>query len=467
MKGCHANTMPRFVAVIDLGKTNSKVALVDTFLALEIRVIKRITPASPDTLYPSLDHLATEAFMVESVRLLAETYDIDAIIVTTHGATVALIDGAGQLALPILDYEFKGVDETLAAYTRFKPPFSETGSPSLPGGLNIGAQLFWQQSTFSKQFANVETILTWPQYWTFILTGERCNDLTSLGCHTDLYEPDNQRYSTLPEKMNWRTLLPPTRHSGQFAGTLLSSVAKRLDLPASTPVYTGIHDSNASLVPHLLMQTPPLSVVSTGTWFVIMAMGVKSPYLDEARDTLLNVNARGQSVSSARFMGGRERELLNVSSSIGEKSVDELLNCTDGSLFLMPSIVPDTGPYPTAVRRWIGRPGVGVERYNCAVAFYLALMTHECMHLVGSRGTTFIEGPLAHDRQYAQMLAAISDRPVMISSSQTGTSVGAAMLISTPHKPTDYATITMDPHRRDKLRKYAMLWQEHLRNHIK
>lgn len=458
--------MARFVAVIDLGKTNSKIALVDTALAVEVEVIKQAAPVNSDTLYPSLDHLVIEAFIVESLSVLAQMQQIDAIIVTTHGATAALIDASGQLALPVLDYEFKGVDETRTGYSHYRPPFADTGSPTLPGGLNIGAQLYWQQSNFPEQFATVRTILTWPQYWTFKLTGERHNDVTSLGCHTDLYEPANQCYSKLLDDMNWRALMPPTKHSGELSGTLLPDVAQKTGLPTTTPVYTGIHDSNASLVPHLMTQTTPFSVVSTGTWFIVMAMGGLSSMLDETKDTLLNVNAKGQSVPSARFMGGRERDLLNVSSPISEQSVESLLGNTDAPPMLMPSVVTNTGPYPNLQKRWIGTPNEEAGIRDCAVAFYLAIMTHECMKLIGANGPTFIEGPLAHDQHFAQMLAAVSSRPVMISGSETGTSVGAAMLISTPDKPPENTCVELDSQRRRKLNRYAVLWQEHLHHHL-
>ena len=55
-----------------------------------------------------------------------------------HGATVALVDHDG-LVLPVLDYEFSGPDALAADYDRLRPDFAVTGSPRMPGGLNIGA----------------------------------------------------------------------------------------------------------------------------------------------------------------------------------------------------------------------------------------------------------------------------------------------------------------------------------------
>ena len=461
--------MTYLVTVIDLGKTNSKVALVDTDTAKEIKVITQRAAVNTNTYYPSLDHKAIGLFILEALKNLSSEYNIDAITVTTHGATVALIDAEGELALPVLDYEHQAVDELRDEYSQHRPSFSNTGSPALPGGLNIGAQLYWLQANFPEQFESVSTILTWPQYWVFKLTGQRHNDVSSLGCHSDLYEPQQQDYSTLVNAKGWKHLMPPTRHSGDLSGTLLPCIANVTKLSTTTPVHTGIHDSNASLVPHLLNQQAPFTVVSTGTWFIAMAIGGKPVTLDEKRDTLLNVNAYGQCVPSSRFMGGRERELLEVTNQGCEEAMQRLLSERLSPAMLMPSVVEGTGPYPHLSEHWVGNSLSNEEPAyrDCVVALYLALMTYECMKLIGSIGPTYIEGPLAHDVHFAQMLSAVSGQPVLISGSLTGTSVGAAMLIKSPVEAPKYQAITLDQIRRDQLQHYADLWQTELINYAK
>ena len=457
--------MIRYVAVIDLGKTNSKVALVDTQNANELDVLTQPAASNTDAPYPSLDHEAIKTFIITSLQALGGQHTIDAMTVTTHGATVALLDASGELAFPVMDYEFQRIDDTRAHYETLRPPFSETGSPALPGGLNIGAQLVWQQTHYPEQFANVTTILTWPQYWVYVLTGRKHNDVSSLGAHSDLYAPVSQRYSSLIERQDWEALLPPTQLSGKLSGTLLPTIAQQAQLSPTTPVYTGIHDSNASLVPHLMSQAAPFTVVSTGTWFIVMAMGAIAVDLDESRDTLLNVNAFGEPVPSARFMGGREHELLGASETTDERSMATLLAAEDPVL-LMPSQVSGTGPYPNLTSRWIGDADTVEQSYrDCAVTLYLALMTHESMRLVGSQGPTFIEGPLAHAPHFAQMIAALSDHPVLVSTAQTGTSVGAAMLISAPLKTPHYDVVPLTDTRRSELLQYASQWRKVLAEH--
>ncbi|NND90553.1 MAG: carbohydrate kinase [Granulosicoccus sp.] len=457
------------VAVIDLGKTNSKVALVDTRAATELEVITTPAATSEDGLYPHLDDRIIEEFVINSLRELARLEDINAVTVTTHGATAALIDSGGQLALPVLDYEFDGPDALADEYEAIRPPYSETGSPRLPNGLNIGAQLFWQASTQPAAFARTDCILTWPQYWIHRLSGIRCNDVSSLGAHTDLYAPHQRRFSTLIERMHWTSLMPPNVPSGQALGTLTAEFCRRTGLEPGTAVHTGIHDSNASLVPHLLSGQTCFSVVSTGTWIICMNIGGENVALSEKRDCLYNVNAYGDPVASSRFMGGRERQLIidqevhRFESNPGTQAAayGALLRTEiDDTAMIMPTAVQKTGPYPDAEFTWLksARTTDPAQRY-CCISLYLALMSAECLSLIGAQGPIHVEGPLAHDAVFTRMLRAVCGRPVLVSTSMTGTSVGAAMLIARPdHMPAGHDVVIDDVEQR-WLRDYAQRWQ--------
>ena len=59
--------MVRYVAVIDLGKSNSKLALVDTQTTQELHVRTQHATVNNAGLYPSIDHLAIETFLVDEV----------------------------------------------------------------------------------------------------------------------------------------------------------------------------------------------------------------------------------------------------------------------------------------------------------------------------------------------------------------------------------------------------------------
>ncbi|MEY9561894.1 sugar (pentulose or hexulose) kinase [Sinorhizobium fredii] len=298
------------VAVIDIGKTNAKVALVDLERFEEIAVRKTPNIVVEEGLYPHFDVAHLWRFLLQSLSGLHREHPVEAISVTTHGATAVLLDNAGELAMPVLDYEYTGPDALAEEYGQARPPFSETGSARLPMGLNVGAQLFWQQRMFPRHFAEVATILTYAQYWSYRLTGVAANEVTSLGCHTDLWNPKSATFSTMVEARGWTPLFAPVRKADEVIGGLLPALAEETCLPDGLPVYCGIHDSNASLLPHLLTRSAPFSVVSTGTWVVMMSVGGELVELDERRDTLINVNALGDPVPSARFMGGRAFSML-------------------------------------------------------------------------------------------------------------------------------------------------------------
>ncbi len=416
------------IAVIDIGKTNAKLALVDPDTLMELAVVTRPNKVLPGPPWPHFDVDGHWEFLLRALGRFHRDHGIDAISITTHGACVALLASDGSLAAPILDYEHDGPDELAAEYDAIRPPFSETGSPRLVTGLNIGAQLFWQFNRDPDLRDETHQIVTYPQYWAHRLTGITATDLTSLGCHTDLWNPHMGQASSLVDTLGIARKLAPPRVPSDILGPILPEIADQTGLPENTPVYCGIHDSNASLLSHLQGQKAPFGVVSTGTWVIAMSIGGTPVTLDQGRDTLINVNAFGAPVPSARFMGGREYDLLTQGSEV-EPDANAIRRVLNGAVMLMPSVMPDTGPFQGHTAHWIGEePATGSGTRAAAVGFYLALVTAECLDLIGQAGPVLVEGPFARNNCYLDMLATATNRPVHAMPSSTGTSEGAALL---------------------------------------
>ena len=428
------------VAIVDLGKTNAKVALVDTDRAEELAV--RSAPVSPraDGPYPHLDVRALWEAIADGLSALAAEGPVDAVGVCAHGATVALLDAEGDLAVPVLDYEHDGPDELADEYDRLRPAFEESGSPRLPGGLNVGAQLLWQERRFPEAFARTASIVTWPQYWAHRLCGEPCCELSSLGAHTDLLDVGAMRPSSLAVARGWDRLLAPVRRPGERLGGVTEAVARATGLAPGTPVHVGIHDSNASLVPHLLAGERPMSVVSTGTWTIAMALGGRDVRLDPARDTLVNVDAFGRAVPSARFMGGRERELLSRSGSGAgadpARAREALGRVLERDARVLPGAVAGCGPWPgrTAPEWSVDEASLDDEEHAVAIGLALGLVAATCLELIGADGPTVLEGPMARDAAATAILRAATGRSVRSGGGATGTAVGAAMTIAASPK---------------------------------
>ncbi|WDQ97847.1 FGGY-family carbohydrate kinase [Devosia sp. J2-20] len=418
--------LPRFIAVIDIGKTNAKVVLIDAHTKQQLAARSTPNTVRADGPYPHADVERLWSFMLESLGALQTEHGVDGISITTHGATAALLAG-DALALPVLDYEHAGPEDMRDAYGAVRPDFAETLSPRLPNGLNIGAQLFWQSQKFPEAFATVTQILSYPQYWAWRLTGIMASEVTSLGCHSDLWAPGKADFSSLVTGQGWRDLFPEVRPAASVLGTLRADIAEATGLRAETPVTCGIHDSNASLLPHLGAHEEPFTILSTGTWAIAMTVGGDTTHLDPARDSLANVDAYGRPVPTARFMGGREFDMLAPGAvTPTSEDADAVIK---GDVQALPSFMAGVGPFPGHVGCWTSDPDIlSPGERTAAVSLYLALVTQTCLELCGLGKQIIIEGPLARNQLYAAALARLTGVPVVASGDATGTSLGASML---------------------------------------
>jgi sugar (pentulose or hexulose) kinase len=455
-------TRIRHVAVIDVGKTNAKVALVDLDELREVDVDETRNTVRPGEPYPHHDTEALWSFVLASLRRLNAGHEVAAITATTHGASAVLVGADGRLVTPMLDYEHDGPDSVADEYDALRPDFAESGSPRLPRGFNLGAQLHWLLRTRPGLHQQLAYVVTYPQYWVGRLTGQWCTEVTSLGCHTDLWLPREARLSGLVERLGLEGKVAPVRRAGDRIGTILPGVAQETGLPPGTPVYCGIHDSNASLYPHLLQRDGPFAVLSTGTWVITMAVGGDPGRLDPSRDTLMNVNAFGEAVPSARFMGGREFETV-LGEEPADPSPEAVAEVLRRGVLLSPAVVPTSGPFQGRQPRW-SEPEAGLadgERV-AAVSFYLAMMAVTCLELTGAQGPVVVEGPFARNDPFLDLVAAAGGRSVLTSTgSVTGTSIGAALLAATDVPAMDQMVAHALPEGayRQDLARYAERWR--------
>ena len=265
-----------------------------------------VLPGPP---YPQLDLDGIWRWAVAALRELAAMAPIRCIVPVAHGAAAVLMGGEAPV-LPALDYEHPAPDACAGELAALLDPFALTGSPILPLGMCLGAQLHWQERSFPDAFARASDLLLLPQYWAWRLSGVRATEVTSLGAHTHLWRPAEGAFSGLVERRGWARLFSPMRRAWETLGPVKPEVAAATGLPRDCRVVAGIHDSNASYLPHLVARAAPFTVLSTGTWVIAMAAGAGIDRLDPAADMLANVDAHGQPVPTARFMGGREVELV-------------------------------------------------------------------------------------------------------------------------------------------------------------
>ncbi len=430
-----------------MGKTLSKLTLWDGVRLVERRTRPNARCDGGD--YAALDADGIEAWLIETLADFALMGRVEAIVPVAHGAAASVLRD-GMLAAPPVDYEQEIARESRTAYDAQRDPFALTGSPALPGGLNLGAQLDLLDRVQPDLLGPGATIVTWPQYWGWVLSGVAAVELTSLGCHSDLYRPVERRTSALAQQRGWVGLLAPLRGAGETLGPIRPALAERTGLPADVRVHVGMHDSNAALLaargfPEIAGHES--TVLSTGTWFVAM----RSPppgtvpdiaTLDPARDCLVNIDVAGTPVPSARLMGGREIELL---SGIDSRRVDILPDqprlvaavpglVTSGAMAL-PTLTPGVGPFPAGEHRWIAAPDEPYAR-RAAACLYAALVTDVALEHIGTRERLLVEGRFAEAEVFVRALAALRpDLRVYVSNAHNDVSLGALRLLDPAIRP--------------------------------
>jgi len=423
--------MHDLIAVFDVGKTNTKLSLIRAVDGEMLRSVQRANRVVSETGLHQLDLAGIEAWLMESLLELPERDRISVIVPVAHGAACVLLDEGGQvLAAP--DYEDPCFRESAEAYGRERDPYSQTYSPRLPDGQNLGAQLFFLETRRPEVFGRAAHILLLPQYWAWRLCGVMAAEVSSLGAHSDLWQPLGGGFSPLAKRRRWSDLFPPLRAAGDLLGPLRHELATKMGLPATCQVACGIHDSNASWLWHLrkVRAGADLTVISSGTWTVVMQSRADLGRLQETRDMLANVDVFGAPVATARFMGGREYSAIMAGRTMATPTVEDLRRVVARGAMAMPAFAEAGGPFHGRVGRTVGTDGLTDAEWAALATIYVVLVTDVILDLLGDSDTVVVDGPFAVNPLFAPLLKTL--RPtvsVFVSAMTSGATAGALVLM--------------------------------------
>ena len=460
-------THKQSVLIFDIGKTHIKVTLLDEGGArlYQNRTSNRVKETAP---YDSYDINHTWSWFLGELTSLASEFNITAISIATHGAAAALIDPASEkLLLPIMDYEFEAYPHSAADYASLRPAFDITGSPDFPAGLNLGRQLHWQSALLSDSERQKAVLLMYPQYWAWRLTGTLASEITSLGCHTDLWDIKNNAPSPLLKTLGLEHALPPLVNAWEPLGFVKKDLAKQLGLSSECRVYPGVHDSNAGYIP--ILRTPKErrpTVVSSGTWSVIMDSQAKVETLDPARDMLVNIDAEGSPLATARYMGGREFGLIceRLNTDIATTFTDaDIQKIIESETFILPSFCSETGPYPKASGRIVFQAEKIEVNGKAAATIYSALMVDDILKRLNpdSSCDILIEGSFAANEVLCSLLAALNPRRnVRIQNRGNGVTEGCFLLTKWHSKSAQTNDPIVTPYPSEGFAAYAKSWKD-------
>lgn len=292
-------------AIFDVGKTNKKVLLFDEqhhLLEEEQQVCQETVD---DDGFPCETIERLSYWVLSHWQQLRQHphYQLLGINFTAYGASFVHLGEDGQPVAPLYNY-LKPLPEGIAAqfYAALEDDedfAASTCSPRL-GMLNSGLQLYWLKHAKPELYARIHTSLHLPQYLSYLITGEKYSDYTSLGCHTALWDFARQEYH------------PWVRREGidqKLAPLLRDPIAAVVD---GVLVGTGLHDSSAAVLPYLYLKQleQPFLLVSTGTWAVTFNPFSQQPLTSELlrRDCLSYLDPSGQPLPAARAFIGREHD---------------------------------------------------------------------------------------------------------------------------------------------------------------
>lgn len=295
------------IAIFDVGKTNKKLFLFDQQYQLVFEKTARFTETVDEDgeSCENIENLRLSIF--DSLREVfsLRTFDIKAINFSTYGASFVYLDAAGKPLTPLYNY-LKQYPAGLRkqfydTYGGESKVAHETASPVL-GSLNSGLQLYRLKHQQPAVFRKVRHVLHLPQYMSFLITGHYCTDITSIGCHTQLWDFNKNTYHRWVKKERIETKLPPLCATDSV-------------FPAAFPgngyhVGIGLHDSSAALIPYLVNFREPFLLLSTGTWCISFNPFNQKPLTTEQleQDCLCYLSYQGTPVKASRYFAGYEHE---------------------------------------------------------------------------------------------------------------------------------------------------------------
>ncbi|MDR2534535.1 MAG: carbohydrate kinase [Treponema sp.] len=450
------------IAVIDIGMTNKKVAVYDDGLQQAAARYRTFEPQQIQGL-ETHDLEAMETWFIEELTDLAKTYPIKAIAVTTHGATFVCVDKDGKPVVPCVYYTHEPGD---LFHDRFYARFggaeklqARTGTPYLKGLINPAKGVLFVQERFPEQFSRTRILLQYPQYWGFRFTGKIGAEGTYMGCHGYLWDQRDHKLSSVAEKLGIAALMPQKlNNSWDILGTVTKAFAQKTGLSPETIVTMGIHDSNASLLPHFAKKGETGFVLnSTGTWCVSMhpvkTFGFGQEELGKV--VFFNISAFRTPVKTAIFLGGQEFETwskllmgLHRRSDIPLYNLDVYRSILrEQRVFLLPELTPGSGQFPQshprivedhkvypfeAIQEGALRPPCfkDYEKSLAILRLSLVMQSLTSFERIGLTGEAevFTEGGFRKDQAYQEILsAALQGHRVYTTDIAEASALGAAM----------------------------------------
>ncbi len=413
------------IVVFDVGKTNKKLFLFDEQYQLIFERTARFNETTDEDGDPceNLESLRLSVF--DSLREVFKKKDvaIKAINFSTYGASFVYVNEDGNPLTPLYNYLKPyppALQQQFYATYGGEDSFSvQTASPVL-GSLNSGMQLYRLKHERPDIFRATRYALHLPQYMSYLLTGQAATDLTSIGCHTNLWNFGENKYHQWVHQEGIYEKLAPVMPASQVLQPLFPG--------GDYVIGAGLHDSSAALIPYLVCFHEPFILLSTGTWCISLNPFNNSPLTAEElrQDCLCYLTYQGNPVKASRLFAGYEHEqqLKRISAHFGQAAMKYR------HMDYQPGIV--LRPAGNFAERDLNTFADDAEAYH-QLLFDLATQQYHATKLVMNNGDVkriFVDGGFSKNQIYMNMLAMLFNGiEVFAASMAQATAMGAALAI--------------------------------------
>ncbi|HEX4849304.1 MAG TPA: FGGY family carbohydrate kinase, partial [Puia sp.] len=294
------------IAIFDVGKTNKKILLFDEQYNLVHKEEVQLEETADEDGFPCENIQLLTQWMEQSLQIILSDprFQIRAVNFTAYGASLVHLDLTYKPFIPLYNYLKpypSGLQEQFYHMYGGLPLVSrQTASPVL-GSLNSGMQLYRLKYEKPDIYNRIVCSLHLPQYLSFIISGKLVSDMTSIGCHTNLWHFENNDYHPWVENENITPKLAQIHGSDHPIGTTRVKMN-------NVPIGIGLHDSSSALIPYLKVCAEPFILISTGTWCICMNPFNHTPLTKEEleQDCLFYIGYKGKYVKASRLFAGSE-----------------------------------------------------------------------------------------------------------------------------------------------------------------
>ncbi len=295
------------IAIFDVGKANKKLFLFDENYRIVFERSARFSETVDEDgdACENLDSLRLSVYDSLQEVFHHKAFEVKAVNFSTYGASYVHLDEEGRPITPLYNY-LKPYPQDLQKqfYDTYggEENFSNITASPILGHLNSGMQLYWLKYKRPHVFRAIKHSLHLPQYMSYLLSGDHFSDITSIGCHTNLWNFVKNDYHEWVYKEGIIKKLAPIVSGEHVVYPAFPGTNYR--------VGVGLHDSSAALIPYLVNFHDPFILISTGTWCISLNPFNNQPLTAEELqcDCLSYMTYQGKPVKASRLFGGNEHE---------------------------------------------------------------------------------------------------------------------------------------------------------------